>query len=259
MSRSRERMPRRAFVRRAAAFSLALVGAGFASLAAAAPCGSDNLLAARQPSATTGDVATDVSRVTDGAVGPEGAAWDAAAAVTWQNAAGSITYDLGAPQAISAIYLQADANDVYELFGSVDGSPASYKPIASFGSVVDARGHGLRARTADVSPPAAVRYVRIVAASGDGFYSVSELAAYCAKPNPFPPSLRIVDAPPAVATVKPGATAADRMWMLLLLAALFGLGQLAYRTVRPATPPAPGGPAGAREPVSEPKASTPPQ
>ncbi len=39
--------------------------------------------------------------------------------------------------------------------------------------------------------------MRIGEGLGDGFYSISEFAAYCRPPSPFPPQFRKVDAPPA--------------------------------------------------------------
>ena len=57
-------------------------------------------------------------------------------------------------------------------------------------------GHGLRGRTVTVDPTM-VRFLRIGEGLGDNFYSISEFAAYCRAPNPFPPQFRNVDAPPA--------------------------------------------------------------
>ena len=87
------------------------------------PCGTENLLAGKKPSASQA-VKGDVGLVTDGTVGPEGAEWNAPVTVTLENANSSITYDLGEAREISAIVLQADANDTYKVMGSVDGSPA---------------------------------------------------------------------------------------------------------------------------------------
>src|SRR6185503_14973487 len=91
-------------------------------VAAAAPCGTDNLLRGKKASATQG-VKGDVGLVTDGTVGPEGAAWDAPVTVTLENVNASITYDLGEPTEVSAVIMQGDANDTYKVMGSADGSP----------------------------------------------------------------------------------------------------------------------------------------
>src|SRR5262245_45074638 len=93
----------------AAVATLAL--ASLPSLAAtAAPCGTENLLAGKKPSASQG-VKGDLGLVTDGQVGPEGADWNSPVGVTLENATSSITYDLGEAREISALVAQADAND----------------------------------------------------------------------------------------------------------------------------------------------------
>ena len=101
--------------------------------------------------------------------------------------------------------------------GSVDGSPASYKLLVELPNVVD-RGHGLRTRASQV-PPTTVRYLRVGDGNGDNFFSVSEFAAYCKAPTPFPPGMKIVDVPPTAApdsqaTPKPGSDTGR--WALLL-------------------------------------------
>jgi spermidine synthase len=166
----------------------------------AAPCGTENLIAGKLP------WQEQVSRgnlplVTDGAVGPEGALWNVPLAITLENGFGSLTYDLGAPLSIGALYLQADANDTYKITGSLDGAPGSFKILTEIANVVD-RGPGLRARFR-VILPALVRYLRVGEAEGDGYYSISEFAAYCRAPTPFPPAMRVVNAPLAAA---PAAT-----------------------------------------------------
>ena len=208
-----------------------LAGAAFASTAAAAPCGTENLIAGKKPSATQA-VKGDVAQVTDGTVGPEGAAWDAPVTVTLENANSSITYDLGEAREISAVVLQADANDTYKVMGSVDGSPASYKLLVELPNVVD-RGHGLRTRASQV-PPTTVRYLRVGDGNGDNFFSVSEFAAYCKAPTPFPPGMKIVDVPPTAApdsqaTPKPGSDTGR--WALLLGAVGLALAWLAWKTI----------------------------
>ena len=155
-------------------------------------CTSDNLLA-RKPPAQRQDLRGNFAQVTDEAVAPEGAQWDSPVAVLFDTPAGSVTYDLGQPTSISAFYVQADANDTYKIFGSPDGTPDSFKLLVE---VETANGHGLRGRTPTINPTM-VRYLRIGEGMGDGFYSISEFAAYCRAPTPFPPQFRKVDAPPA--------------------------------------------------------------
>jgi hypothetical protein len=204
--------------------------------APAAPCGTENLLAGRRPSATE-QVLGDLALMTDGAVAPEGAQWDAPVVVTLEGGTSSVTYDLGGPRPISALLLQADANDTYKISGSDDGTPASFKVLAELANVVESAGHGLRTRAVDIATTT-VRYLRVGEARGDGFYSIAEIGAYCRKPSPFPPALRVVDAPPAqVGDARPanpsGSTPKrDGGSVLILVVAAALLAWLAYRTIR---------------------------
>jgi hypothetical protein len=199
------------------------------------PCGAEDLIAGQKPSLSQ-EIHGDVALITDGAVGTEGTPWDAPVGVTLGTGAGFVTYDLGRSRPISALLLQADANDTYKISGSIDGTPASYKVLVEIQNVVD-RGHGLRTRAVEISPTI-VRYLRIGEANGDGFYSISELAAYCQKPSPFPPAMRTIEAPPPQATEAPSAAPGGRrpkhdygsVFVLAVAAGL--LLWLAYRTVK---------------------------
>ncbi len=220
--------------------------------AGAAACGSENLLAGKKPHQSW-DLKGNVALMTDGAIGAEGTQWDAPVVVTFDAPTAAVTYDLGEARAVSAIVVQADANDVYKISGSADGAPASFKPITELANVVS-QGHGLRTRAVQF-PPTTVRFLRLGEASGDGFFSISEFAAYCSKPSPFPPVFKIVDAPAAQVGTSPApvtATSKDggRSFLLLALAAL-GLVWLAYRTIKrgSAAKPAEGESAGAEPPA----------
>ncbi len=202
--------------------------------AQAPACGPENLLAGKKPIASQ-DIHGDVTLITDGAIGADGTAWDAPVVVTLDSGAGFVTYDLGELHPIAALYLQADANDSYKILGSSDGTPTSFKLLVELPNVVD-RGHGLRTRTVEI-PPTTVRYLRVGEANGDGFYSISELAAYCRKPSPLPPALRIVEAPAQVVDAPANLPVAARSKrdggsILVLMAAAAALAWLAYRTVR---------------------------
>jgi hypothetical protein len=199
--------------------------------AAAASCGTENLLAGKKPSASQA-VKGDLALVTDGKAAAEGVDWNSPVGVTLENANSSITYDLGEPREISAIVAQADANDTYKVMGSADGSPASFKLIVELANVVSS-GHGLRTRATQV-PPTTVRYLRIGDANGDAYFSLSELQVYCKAPTPFPPGMKIVEAPPAAAAdsqapPKPGSDTGR--WALLLTAVALALAWLAYKTI----------------------------
>ena len=114
-------------------------------------CGTANLLDGRKPLLATPEIKGDLRLVTDGAAAQEGAQWDAPVAVTFDSRSASITYDLGAPRSISALFVQADANDTYKILGSLDDTSASYHVIADVPNVVD-RGHGLRNRALEIAP-----------------------------------------------------------------------------------------------------------
>src|SRR4029078_11503985 len=86
--------------------------------AAAAPCGTENMLTGKKPSASQA-IKGDIGLITDGNVGPEGAHWTPRMAVVLENANSSITYDLGEARETSAVIAQADANATYKVMGSV--------------------------------------------------------------------------------------------------------------------------------------------
>jgi spermidine synthase len=194
----------------------------------ASPCTSDNLLAGKVPFASN-DIEGDPVLVTDGAVSPEGASWDAPTAILLR-ARGSVTYDLGEAKTISALYVQADANDTYEVSGSTTGEEGSFTRIAEVDNVVD-KGAGLRNR-ATRAGSTTVRYLRIGNGRGDGSYSISEFAAYCNAPSPFPPALSVVEGPKAEMPKGPHTTIGERTGtqaraMLFIAAAIllvFGIG-----------------------------------
>jgi hypothetical protein len=169
----------------------ALIAAALAwavsSTAVAAPCDTSNVLGRKTP-AGAAEVNGDPRLLTDGAVGPEGDPWNAPVGVTMQGKTASITYDLGQARDVSAFYMQGDANDTYVISGSLEDAQESYHVLATFPNVI-ASGHGLRARTVEIAP-ATVRYLRFAPGEGDGFFSITELAAYCRKPSPFPPIMK---------------------------------------------------------------------
>src|SRR5688500_12891709 len=120
-------------------------------------CPDGNLLAGRSPHRWL-DLRGDPPRLTDGAVGPEGAFWSSAPAVVLLTDAASVDFDLGEPRVLRAVWLQGDANDTYSIFGSPDGE--SWRPLAQTHSVLESQGHGLRGRTVAL-PAGEVRWIRI--------------------------------------------------------------------------------------------------
>jgi len=179
-----------------ATIALLTLGAGRASAEdlASPSCGTENLLSGKLPSSQQ-DISRNLRLVTDESAAPEGAQWDAPPAVVFDTAAGSLTYDLGRPMPVSAFSVQADANDTYKIWGSLDGAAGSFKLLVEVDNVVGI-GHGLRTRPVTIGTTM-VRYLRIGEPIGDNFYSISEFQAFCQAPSPFPPHLKIVDAPPA--------------------------------------------------------------
>jgi hypothetical protein len=163
-----------------------------AAHAAASPsaCGTEDLLLGKRP-VQVFDVRGNLLQLTDGKRAAEGTDWNAPSAAVLDNGASSLTWDLGEPTPVAAVYLQADANDVYQVSGSVDG--VSYTP---FGTAVLLDGGGLRGRLM-VRTPMTLRYLRIDKPAGDGLFSISEVAAFCSPPDPQLPSLAWLPRPPS--------------------------------------------------------------
>jgi spermidine synthase len=180
-------------------------------------CTTDNLLGTLAP-VVANDVSGNKALVTDGAVPDEGTDWDAGSALIFETKDGTLTYDLGQVRQIGAIYAQADANDTYTVWGSATVEPASFRLLARLPNVVD-RGPGLRNRTVELVP-VSLRFLRIAVGEGDTAYSVSEFAAYCRAPTPFPPVLakvrgdNIQTATPAAApTAAPVPKVNNDLWL----------------------------------------------
>jgi hypothetical protein len=148
------------------------------------------LLAGRRPSAWL-DIAGAVERATDGQIAPEGAQWNAPVAVVLTTGAATLTWDLGRVVTARAAWIQADANDAYTVWGSIDG-----RDFRVLGQIDPVAGHGLRARKLALGA-APIRFLRFGEGRGDDLYSLSEIALYCQLPTPFPPAMAVVDAPPA--------------------------------------------------------------
>jgi hypothetical protein len=155
-------------------------------------CPAGNLLAGKLPVAWQ-EIARDRALLTDETVANEGAVWDASLAALFETGASTVTWDLGEVVRVRLLAIQADANDTYNIWGSLDGQ--DYKVM---GQIDPVTGHGLRMRTIDVGGMAA-RFLRVGEGKGDGSYSVSEVAAYCQTPTPFPPQFKVTDAPAATA------------------------------------------------------------
>jgi hypothetical protein len=158
------------------------------SIAPACPAG--NLLAKKAP-VQWQEIRRELPLLTDEIVAPEGAVWDASLAAILDTGASILTWDLGVLTLVRSMAIQADANDTYTVWGSTDG-----KEFKVLGQIDPATGHGLRTRVVNIGSMA-VRFLRVGEGVGDGFYSISEVTAYCQVPTPFPPQLKVVDAPVA--------------------------------------------------------------
>jgi hypothetical protein len=158
-------------------------------------CPEGNLLAGKKPMQWV-ETRRELSLLTDGEIAPEGSQWDAAPAAIFDTAASTVTWDLGQVTLLRSFAVQADANDTYTIWGSVDGQ--DYKV---FGQIDPVPNHGLRMRVLNAGGMPA-RYLRFGEGTGDSYYSVSEVAAYCMVPSPFPPAMKVVDAPPAAVPPK---------------------------------------------------------
>jgi hypothetical protein len=158
-------------------------------------CPEGNLLAHKTP-VSWQEVRRDLGLLTDESIAPEGAMWDSQPAVIFDTAAATVTWDLGAVTLLRSFAIQADANDTYSVWGSLDG-----KDFKVLGQIDPVSNHGLRMRVLNVGGMAA-RFVRVGEGVGDSFYSISEVAAYCQVPTPFPPVMKVVDAPAAVVPPK---------------------------------------------------------
>ena len=209
-----------------------------AEASAEAECGTDDLLAGRAP-AERQEISGNIAVVTDGAVGAEGTQWDAPLSVTFFTSSASLTYDLGRARSVSALYIQADANDTYRVLGSTEGTPGSFRILTTVEDAT-ARGHGLRDRAIRITPTL-VRYLRIGEANGDGRFSISEFAAYCRIPSPFPPAMKALDAPLAeIRRTEPERTTlpedtGPNLVLLFLAAAMaaFGVGGMLWGRFSP--------------------------
>jgi hypothetical protein len=179
----------------------------------ATPCTVHNLV----PGALiSGTGIQGVQRTTqDSRLAAEGTTWNSGFGVTLHDASTQMVFDLRAPQQVQYLVLQGDNNDQYPVEGSLDGR--DYRPLWTAESVET--GAGLRTRFAMLSKLEPVRYLRVHGSGGDGYYSLSELRAYCKRPAIWPPAMIV---PPK----QYGWRAIDNDVMVWIKAAAAGLGTL---------------------------------
>jgi hypothetical protein len=182
----------------------ALIG-GWAVRAQAEP---GNLLAGKRPARSEG--VTHAGRLTDGILSHEGDEWLTDLTSRLTSGTAFLEYDLGEAQAVRCVLVQADANEVGVLSGSLDGQ--TWQPLWQVGGGL---GPGMRLRSTRLE--ATVRWLRLSATGADVFHGVAEIAVYSQCPEPWPPELLRQHGTPAGESI-------DRNILLFgLLAGLFVL------------------------------------
>lgn len=180
--------------------------------APAGPCDANDLVRNARSSGTL--LEGIASRVQDGTLLQEGSPWDSPGVVKIK-AGGKITVDLGQLRTVQHFVLQGDDNDNFHVESSIDGVRFTPIWVATPSTV----GQGLRTRWGSAPQPVQARYLRVEPSGGDGFYSVSELRAYCSVPKPWPPALSY---PPK----QYGWKAIDNPMMVAIKGITAGLGTL---------------------------------
>lgn len=154
--------------------------------------------------------------INDGKLAQEGTLWSASAvALVLKDSQSKVIVDFQSAVSIQALVVQGDNNDQYIMEGSNDG--VVYQPLWTVPETYV--GQGLRTRYVKLKDPMTIRYLRVKGHGGDGFYSLSELRAYCKIPKAWPPK---VIAPPK----KHGWGAIDNPLMVLIKGWLAVIGSL---------------------------------
>jgi hypothetical protein len=186
-----------------AASCLALISVGLAGQAQAEP---QDLLAGRKPTRTVG--VKNAVRLTDGLLSNEGDEWLTDVTSRFTSSRSLVEYDLGAPQTLRCVMVQADNNDVYFMSGSLDGQ--EWRQIWRVGNEP---APGMRVRA--IKLESTLRYLRLSATGGDALYSVSEIAAYAECPVPWPADL------PRAHGIPVGESADAKVLVFAVLAGIF--------------------------------------
>ncbi len=126
-----------------------------------------------------------------------------------------MVFDLREPQELTAFVLQGDNNDLFHIEGSTDGSawiPLWTTPIV--------QRPGLQLQEESVHTPP-IRFIKLRATGGDDFVSVSEVAAYCQRPEDWRSTFTTVVGNPRLAPVELREGAGATAWLWLWGALLF--------------------------------------
>lgn len=141
----------------------------------------DNLLFGLQPIESQG--VSFLARLTDGIAAVEGDEWKSPLSARFDATESFVVYDLGSERDISALVLQGDNNDRYEVALSSDGRTFQTLWVAP-----EQRRGGQRLRFVK-GLEGRGRYLRLKPARGDDALAVTELQAFASVPNPFPPEI----------------------------------------------------------------------
>lgn len=198
-------------------FITLVVWLGVSASVWAQDCPSGNLLAGKRP-VQWQDTQNDLALITNGEVTQEGAIWNAQQAVLLDSAVASVTYDLGGEMPLAAVHIQADANDVYPISGSLDGR--EWKVLGQL-EIADGV-HGLRSRSLNLGG-VRTRFIRIAEPTGDGSFSISELQAFCKLPEVFPPALKEVKANSQKTNEPAWNDTTSRQWEMVLACLVLSL------------------------------------
>ncbi|MEW5740500.1 MAG: hypothetical protein AB1938_16350 [Myxococcota bacterium] len=162
--------------------------------ASVAPTGAGNVLL--RATVTRKEGAPDAQRMADGTAPTDGDLWNTPHTAILA-AKGVVEWDLGLIRPIAAARIQADNNDTYLLFASIDG--VTWAPLW-VGKPVDPP--GMQTRTSDPLS-ARARYVRLTAEGGDTMYSVGELELFETVEDLVGAQLKRIPLPPPPKPVPP--------------------------------------------------------
>ena len=151
--------------------------------AAQTACPSGNLLKRERVKAKVS--ARFVNRLHDDVMPAEGGAWNGPYSGILTGTAAHVIYDLGAVTQVTALSVQADNNDTYDVSVSTDG-----KNYTTIWTVPKHPRPGMRLRLQQ-GLSAEARYVRLGNAIGDDSYSIGEFQAYCTMPAVWPPPVDV--------------------------------------------------------------------
>ena len=152
---------------------------------ASSECTTTNLL--RNARIHRSNVVRFSTRLNDGKSAHEGSDWNGPGSVIFKRKDGFIVLDMGSVQKVTSVSLQGDNNDLYDIGISVDGDSFQHLWTAPKATNLEYEpGSPQASRVAVVPQEVEPR------ASGDRFFGVGEIQAFCAKPKVFPPKTKRV-------------------------------------------------------------------